>query len=288
MKKKKFLLMVLALLSTVLFIYSFSFAKYTSNSIFNYYLKSNGFYLQSDDLTTNGKQIVNTLWNKEKVYFNIRNSEGDTLISDYDINYVVNCEIVDNPNLKCLINDTDNSQYNGILSSSSVCLNDGTVVDLSKADCEMNGYNWLRQVASKDLFFEVVSINDSYEIDDVKVNIVLNSTNPYKKTLKATYVLNYAQVEEGQISKEYEIFDNYNRLIITNSYLDNKCILLSWDGNKHIVDTTNSYVSYMDSNGYINGLKFNIDAKSSTSLIFYDRNDDNDGSDFIIDLTECN
>jgi hypothetical protein len=66
---------------------------------------------------------------------------------------------------------------------------------------------------------------------------------------------------------------NYNELIVTNSNNINKCVKISWDSTKLLLDNNVQYSSnFKDINNYINGIKFNIDAKKSLNFKFYNNN----------------
>ena len=52
--------MVLLLAITLVLTNGFTYAKYASSAVFNYYLSSQGFYFDSDDLTYNTKSNVDT------------------------------------------------------------------------------------------------------------------------------------------------------------------------------------------------------------------------------------
>ena len=74
-KKKKYVVITIAVLFVILIgTAGFSYAKYASSNIWNYYLKSKGFYFTSDYLDSNNKQNINNTWDGNKVLFNIKNN----------------------------------------------------------------------------------------------------------------------------------------------------------------------------------------------------------------------
>ena len=97
MKKKKRVLLILIILASFLFISSVSLAKYVSNKVWNQYLKSQGFYFESEDLSTTGKTTVNTLWNGLQVDLVVQNNNLDQ-VTDTDIEYEMICSIKQNVN----------------------------------------------------------------------------------------------------------------------------------------------------------------------------------------------
>ena len=67
---RKYLIMIVIFLGTILLITNgFTLAKYVSNTVWNYYLNSQGFYLSSDQLGNNVKN-VNNVWDGTSIHFN--------------------------------------------------------------------------------------------------------------------------------------------------------------------------------------------------------------------------
>ena len=288
MKKKKRDLLILIILASFLFISSVSLAKYVSNKVWNQYLKSQGFYFESEDLSTTGKTTVNTLWNGLQVDLVVQNNNLDQ-VTDTDIEYEMICSIEgDQKNsLKCLSNGKD--KYTGVLSSTSTCVNDSNIdtSNLTKTECELKGYTWKSMIAKNNLYFEVVKTDETYDLGDVTVNVTITSKTPYKKTLKGTYILKYNNIKEGEITSSYKNYNDYNRLNITNSYDTNKCVNISYDGSTKIIDVDSSLVKGSNQEGNINEIEFTIKGKTSESFIVYDSSEkltDN----FVIGVTdEC-
>ena len=251
-----------------------SFARYTTNKVWDYYLKSHGFYLSSDNLG-NDQRNVNTLWDGHSVYFNIKNSLNNNLVTDYDINYTVTCEIMDESfDGVCSLNGTNKSTYTGILSNNSRCINnknDGVDVSkFNKSKCEINDYVWYNQGVESDLYFDVIS--NSGEIRNVDVLITVNSTSPYKKTMTGIFNLYKNEVDTGSLIKQVFRKDYYNLLVISNSFDSNKCVSVSFDSKKILVDSKSNYSNLvLDDDGYIKEFKFNLSSKSNEKILFYDR-----------------
>ena len=288
MKKKKSVLLILIILASFLFISSVSLAKYVSNKVWNQYLKSQGFYFESENLSTTGKTTVNTLWNGSQVDLVIQNNNLDQ-ITDTDIEYEMTCSIEgeEKDSLKCLSNGKDT--YTGTLSASSTCVNDSNIDTsaLTKTECELGGYTWQNMIAKNDLYFEIVKTDESYELSDVTVNVTITSKKPYKKTLKGTYILKYNNVEDGTVTSTYKNYTDYNRLTITNSYDANKCVNVSYDGNTKILDVDSSLVKGSNQEGNINEIEFTIKGKTSESFIVYDSSEELTDN-FVISVTdEC-
>lgn len=267
MKKltKHIFAVIIVVVAVVLSICSFSYAKYVSDSVWNYYIESQGFYFSSDYLGTTSVANVNNIWDGSSVHFNVKNAINDGVTTIADINYTVTCTL--NNSDTCKLNGTDSNTYTGVLSSYEACTNNSTDgVDVStydKSTCEMNSYNWSKQVASKDLYFDIANS------DNVIATITVQSTSPYSKTLTGTFELNKV-TESESVSLKYTNKTNYSRLVISNSFTTAKCVQITWNADNIRVDNT-ATVTSTDTSGYINGVKLSIPAKGTESLIFHSR-----------------
>jgi hypothetical protein len=282
----------------LLCICGYTLAKYVSNSVWDYYLKSKGFYFSSDYLGSSIVKNANNLWDRGSVHFNIKNSLNETVMTDYDIDYRTVCTIEGeaSTHAECHMNGTTSNIQDGVLSSFQACSNptdDGADVStLNKTDCELGGYDWENQVAVKDLYFDVVVTDSDYDLKDVVVNITATSLSPYSKTLIGQFTLHKNSTGISNVSMYYKNYSNYDRLTVSNSYSNTKCVRIIWDSNKLVINAeSNEFNSYgTDTNGYINEIKFNINARTSLSYIFYRRdfNTTYDVSEFqITETTGC-
>ncbi len=299
MKKEKTILIILLIMGIGLIsVFGFSYAKYVSNSIVDYYLKSKGFYFSSDYLGSNNVQNVNNLWEGDSVHFNIKNNLNDIVITDYDIDYTVTCEVSgeEATYTTCGLNGTQDITQTGTLSSFQTCVNNTEdqvdVSSFNKTTCELNGYTWENQIANKDLYFDVILTDENYSITDLTVNITVSSTNPYQKTLSGAFVLHKKISEEDKLTMTYNNYDNYDRLVVANSYSVNKCIKITWDSSKLLIDANyNDFSAYeVDIDNYLKAITFNIDSKSSVNYVFYKRyfNEIYDVGDFVLqESTGC-
>ncbi|MDD4035912.1 MAG: hypothetical protein PHS45_01120 [Bacilli bacterium] len=275
--KKHIFLILLIIIGIFLCIYGFTAARYVTNSVRDYYLKSQGFYFTSDYLSPSTVKNVDNLWNGGSVYFSIKNSLNEAVITNYDIAYTTTCTIKSEASTyaECRINGTNSNTQDGILSTFQTCINNtGDEIDVSsfnKTDCELGGYDWVNEVAVKELYFDIVVIDTNYELKDVVANITVTSTSPYRKTLSGDFTLHKSNAEEEQLTINYKNYSGYDRLIISNSYPNTKCVKVTWDANKLVIDADrNEFSSYATNlNGYINEIKFNIAGKKSKSYTFY-------------------
>lgn len=296
-KKTNYLILFVIILgSFLLLINGFSLAKYVSNSVWNYYLKSKGFYFTSEDLSPAGIKNVNNVWTGESVYFNIKNSLNASVASEFDISYTATCSIkTEGIYGNCLMNGSGTSSYNGTLSSYQRCVNaTGNGVDvsgLSKTDCEIGGYNYVTEEATSDLYFDITGLSN--DVTDLTVSVTVKSTSPYQKTLIGDFILHKVPGDDEEISALVNDKDDYYNLIITNSYNTNKCVNISWDSSKIYsnigLDDMNSYIT--DDNGYIKSIKKELEGKNSISLKYYSKSNDyiiTKESFEITELDSCN
>lgn len=296
-KKRNYLLITVFILGTfIVLMYGFSLAKYVSNSVWNYYLKSKGFYFTSEDLSTSGIKSVNNVWTGESIYFNIKNSLNSSVASEIDISYTASCLIkTEGVYGNCYMNGSGSSSYNGTLSSYQRCVNNtgnGTDVSgLSKTDCELGGYDYITEEASSDLYFDIVGLSN--EVTDLTVSVTVTSTSPYQKTLKGDFVLHKVAGDDEDISYTVSSKNDYYNLVVTNSYGMNKCVNISWDSTKIYadinIDNIDTYLT--DDDGYLKSIKKQIEGKNSISFKY--RNKDNEysitsDSFEITELDSCN
>lgn len=271
---KTLLISVLALFAILLLTKGVTYAKYASNSVWNYYLESKDFYFSSDYLDLESVKNVNNNWDLNNINFNIKNSYNDLLSTEYDINYKVTCT-TNNENVLCNLNDTNKNIFNGVLSSSFKCINEvdtTNVSELDKTECELNGYEWKSMVSTKELYFNLTS---DVEYESIVVNIKVESTSPFKKILLGTFELTKDKSINGVVSLNYYNFFNYDRLVVSNSYNEEKCARISFDSTKLRIETPlTDIISYeKDENGYVNSIILNIEEKKNKTFKFYKLDD---------------
>lgn len=271
-----------------------TYAKYVSDAAFNYYLGSKGFYFESDDLSSTQNKITDTSWDGEKVTFNIKNSSNKYIASESDISYEITCSIEEeNTTKECFLNGTDSNKITAKLSSSLGCLNEtNDEVDTSSYTEEnCSEYTWTYLPTSSDHYFEVVD-KEGNEINNATVVITAKSTEPYEKTISAKYILTKDSSDIGSLSLKYETKTNYENVIITNSYNEDKCLKLTWNADDLLIDEdSNDYISYKTNDAsYINEIIFKVSKKNSMNYVFYktDTTKTYSETDFtLVETTEC-
>lgn len=279
LKNKKKLLILFPLLTLLVFCtfkYGETIAKYVSNSVWSYYLKTKEFYFSSDYLDINEKTNINKLWDGTSVHFNIKNSINQNLITSYDIEYDVTCEVIGDAasHTRCTLNGENDESWSGTLSSSTSCVNNtGDNVDVSSytdEQCTTGGYTMVNDEFIKDAYFDVILTDQYYTISDVTVKITVESTNPYNKTIIGNFNLKKATNDSGTIIQEYKTYSNYENLIISNSYSTSKCVNITWDPAYIILDDDLSKFNIYNSdlNGTINNIELDVTSKNNTAIKF--------------------
>lgn len=290
MKNRKKLIILIIILSAILMLSNFvTYARYVSNSIWNYYLESKGFYFTSKTLEN---KRINNDWDGSRVYFDVKNSLNSYIATEYDINYQVTCNIKGEVNGTCKINGTDSNVYEGTLTSYEGCVNLKDEVDVSsynKETCNNNGYSYRVKETVANNYFEVIS-NDENELNNITVEIIVTSTKPYTRTLTNEFILSRSLDETGSLNLIYNEYDDYSRLIISNTFKEKKCVKLSFDSSKLKIDNDSSVASYsVDDNGYINNATIEINSNSNADYLFYRINKDEKftETDFSMIETKC-
>ena len=270
-KKNKILIIVLVLIITFSITGFATFSRYIKDSLYNYYLESHGFYFASEELGNN-KVNTNMLWDGNQVYFSINNFINKSSITDYDIDYTVSCNVVDNHDLICSLNGENKSMISAKLNHDEHCIdevNEHNVASYDKDSCTTNNYTWKNHQVSDQVYFEVTDKFDN-PISDVTVSITVSSTAPYQKELTGTFKLHKVPVSNQEITYEVRNQELYHELVITNHSNENKCVLVTFDSTTRTLsdDTTLTNIE-IDNNGYINGFKTTINSLNNKKIALY-------------------
>ena len=293
--KKKIILLTIIFCSILIIIVSSTFAKYVYNSAWSYYLHSRGFYFYSDSLNNDNKKNSILKWDGTDIKFEIRNNENDNLVSEYDISYTVTCEVLNEEKeyLSCNLNNTGESTSSGKLSSSSKCIDEKgekNVDNLIKSECELSGYTWKNEVTNKEISFNLELKDETKAIDEVSVQIKVESTYPYKKVLKGVYNLNLIE-EQMEYELDFQNFSAFGELTIINKLERDKCFYISFDEKELLYNNFSSEVieTYDTKDGIINKLKVKIKSNTSSVFDFYKIIPENEYSleNFTLEEIEC-
>ena len=186
-KRSKRIIITLVVILIFMATATLTLGKYAYNNAWNYYLSSKGFYFESDLLDINTKKNSLLKWDGSDINFLIKNSQNDKLISEYDISYKITCEVLgeESSYIKCNLNNTNASVFNGTLATTSKCINNINDVDVtlfSKSECEVNGYKWKDEVISKNNYFNLELTDSTKNIDEVSVKIIAQFKIPKTAT----------------------------------------------------------------------------------------------------------
>lgn len=296
-KITKYLIFSLAgLIGLLIITRGITFAKYVSNSVLNYYLTSKGFYFTSEELDTIEKKNIDTSWDGESVKFTLTNSANNTLATEYDIKYKITCTIeeeTENDTKQCYLNGTTSNEIEATLSTNTGCSNksnDGVDVSTkNETQCIEDGYTWESVPSFAEISFEVVDTSGK-EVSTATVLIKAQAIAPYKKELTAKYILNKDTSNLGALTVNYEEKNTYENVTVINSYNEDKCVKLSWDASKIVVNLEDELQYNTDDNNYINEIIFTLEKKNSKSFVFYKVNSKEEltSEDFILlESNEC-
>lgn len=152
-----------------------TYGRYIYNGISDFYLSSKSFYFNSDKLTVNKAIYKIDNWSAVDPYpitINLNNHKNNILYANSDISYEIEYEC--SSNVICTISSTGGILY---------------------------------QTDSLETFTATITpqgiFNDG---DEAWIEIIVNSIEPYKKTLKGRFIL-----EVGKSGLAYEIDDEINR-----------------------------------------------------------------------------
>lgn len=294
MKKKKIIIVSLLLLTVILIPFGFSYAKYVASSVWDYYLSSKGFYFTSDYLSDTEKVNVDNIWDGSSVLFNIGNYLNDEVITEYDIKYEVSCEVVGNPNLKCVLNGGDSSKVVEVINSNGVCVNNSSdlvdVSSFSSEECVEKGYDYTISKVLNELSFDIISLDDSL-VSVAEVIVTARSVEPYSKKLSGKFLLSRNAINEG-VTANLEKNSDYYRLVISNPNDGPSCVKVSFSSDKFRLDANTSKFSdfLVDSDDYIKSFTTSVDPYKSVDYIIYstDNSKNYSISDFLVEeVADC-
>lgn len=293
--KKKIVLLIIVFCSILIISASLTFSKYVYNSVWGYYLQSRDFYFSSNSLDVKNKKNSILTWDGSDIKLELTNSENASLVSEYDISYTVSCEVLDKEKeyLSCNLNNTGQSTYSGKLTGTSKCIDlkgEKDVSGLIKSDCELSGYTWKKEITTKELNFNVDLEDETKAIDEVSVQIVVESTYPYKKILKGIYNLNLKE-KESEYELYHQDFDQHNEIVIINKVNKDKCFGVYFDETKNLYgDFSNSVLeTFTTEDKTINKINLKVEKQSSLTIDFYKIKPEESYSlnDFILEEIEC-
>lgn len=296
--KKRVVFILVFIVSIVLLYGIFSLvlfetsAKYTNYNEMNHYYKSNDLYISSDVLSLfSDKYKIINYYNYEDIELEIYNYIDDTKITSYDIEYKLECKVLGDASnyYDCAIDDGGNILEHSIISE-GFCVEDNF---LSLDECMMSNYNYeLNKVKEIHKTKLIKKSNNNY--NKIEMEIVLNTTSPFKKELKAIYILNMLDKVHGKIDIEVLDYNYFCKYILENNYDVNKLVKLRIDTDKLVYNKDDNVflsdnVEYItDQNDLLNSIKFNMGAFSKQEIIINKNDFDNDclKSDIVLNILE--
>lgn len=252
-----------------------TYGKYISNTIWEYYLISQGFYFSSNYLNTNNPTIVDNDWDEDVIFVDVKNHENESLIATGDIEYTLECNVV-SPNsesLTCVIDEEEKSMITSKVIGEEVCINETEdqviVSSYEKSKCLEEEYTWIKLPVINTHYF-IVKPEPGFVYEDVEVEVKLTSTKPFVKKLLGRFVLHKNNIEENTISKRLINDGDKRTLIVTNSYLENKCITLGFNPALFTVVSDLTHFSKITTNAQdiVNKVSFLIPEQSSFKIEF--------------------
>ena len=274
-KGTKYLLIFVVVLGGIfLLTNAFSFAKYASSEVWNYYLQSKGFYFSSDELGLTALKNVNNHWDGNPLTITLRNSTSEEAVSDYDIEYRATCTVSEEyaDQVECIFPESGLNTFEGTLSSEEVCMNGDILVEsMSKSECEMNQYTWKTMVSTKELALGLQSL-DSTSVDEAEVHVTVESTKPYHQTLEGDFLLKRDTTAQEVFVTDFVDRGVYGELSLSNSSEEDRCLFVRWDQGKLRLDSQNDnsiLTKETSADDYINGMKVKIEKKNSLNFTFY-------------------
>ena len=275
-KRNQIIIVILIALSLLSFI--IIFGRYLTSNVSNFFVRSKEFYFFSDKLS------------EDNSIYQVDNWSG---VDDYTITI----------NMNSRLNNIESATYDIGYDISYAC-SDNAICQLSKTQ------GIIKADTNSDFFNLTITPNTQLKDGDkVIVDVVVNSTAPYKKTLKGRFTfvvgkeeLTYQITDNSQdpymllsitntltyytVKEAFDSFHVGDRIDI-NTYLSlsedkkSKCysaeVKIEFNPREVLFDVTNSAYSdatnitttNIDGKTYINGFTIKIDAMSSREIRFY-------------------
>ncbi len=276
-KIKQIILMIGILLSVVSFVAIFG--RYVTNSINNFFVRTKEFYFYSDKLSDGNSavyQIDN--WSGVDDYvitINMNSRKNNLKSASYDIGYKISYKCTDNA--ICQLSKTEGIIYantNADFFNLTITPNRQlTTGDKVTVEIEVNSTSKYKKTLKGKFTLVVGKENLSYQITDSK-------RNPYLE-LRLTNTLSYYIVNEA--FNQYKVGDK----IDSEAYLGlqdrdkSKCysalVTIEFDPKKVLFDITNEVykeatdvkTKVIDGKTYISGLTLSMESSSSKDIRFY-------------------
>ena len=244
---------IILILIIVTFFTVINFGRYVTNHVKDMYANSKGFYFQSDKLSLN-QQVYNiTSWTGVGEYvvdLDVNTYKNDLEKLDYDLSYIVECE-VPGKQISCSINKGEpDTPYEGII---------------------------YKKNNHRDKFTVTFKANRPLK-EGERINVIVKARTeqPYKKEISARYDIKIKSQE-----LDYAVFDqpdkDYATLMVINRNMSDTAVNIKFDPTLLRIDSNNSAVkkskefktTKIDGKDYINNISIILDKESSKKIKFY-------------------
>lgn len=275
--KKKQLILIVILIACFISIIAI-FGRYITNNINNFFVRTKEFYFYSDKLTETRADYQIDNWSGVDDYIitiNMNSNKNNIESATYDISYDIKYKCTDN--VVCQLSKTQgiiykekNSDFFNLTITPNTQLKTGDKVVI---DIEVNSTAKYKKTLTGRFILVVGQENLTYQITD-------SLESPYME-LRLTNTLSYYTVKEA--FDTYSVGDKINDDIYMSLTEDkkNKCyssiVTISFEPQKILLDltsdaykkATNIQYTTIDGINYVNNITINMDAISSENLRFY-------------------
>ncbi len=276
MKKRR--IITISLLFLILLIIIPTFGRYVGKEIRNHYLASKDFYFNADKLAENGIVYQVENWSGLESYdvtFNLDSYKNNNVFAKSDIEYTIKYSC--SPNVYCDINKTS-----GIIFASNhtdsftvtitpkKTLKDG---EKAKINVEVTSISPYKKKLKGEFNVAVGKIGLSYEILDEPMSTYFETaiTNTLDYYIARKKIDKYKVGDKIDVSTYQSLSEdmkkNFASAIITIEFDPNK-VLLDMTSKEYLNALSTTTVD-IEGNKYINSLKFEVDALSSSRVKFY-------------------
>lgn len=273
-KQIQIILIVLIVLASLIVV----FARYITNSINDYFLRSREFYFESDKLSEEGTTLQVDNWSGVDDYtitINMNSRKNNIEVATYDISYDIKYSCTDNAicqlsKTEGIIYASSNTDYFNLTITPSQQLTTG---DRVVVDIEVNSTSEYKKTLKGQFILVVGQENISYQITD-------EANSPYLE-LSITNTLSYYTVRER--FGNYQVGDRIDVDIYLGLSEEDKekCysgeVIIEFEPQEVLLDMTseiyneakNIGTTTINGNTYINRFTITIDAISSVDIRFY-------------------
>ena len=211
----------------------------------------------------------------EAIIIKINNSISENQITNYDIEYELKCMVKGDASnyYNCLFDDEEN-QIIDSLNKEGKCIEDESLL---YDECVLSEYTYELVSVFNEHNFKINKLKqNTYE--KIEVEVVLTTTSPFSKSLKAIYVFNFGDKNNNSINVDkVKNLDSYCEYTINNNYNNKKTIKINIDTDKMLFDTTDNIISYTNTDeGIVNSITIEINKHGNRMIRVYKKDFDSE------------